>query len=169
MTQARRSDYQPSIQNPRIKRPTFIRKQLQLCSTSLNNLAELYDGLRLTGALVERRELPAGARERFFEAVARSASTRPKEATAKVASIASAVERRNGGADVPVRAAIPPMVPGPAMASSQGKKPVVKRSLLPVSHLTPEMPCRTANSKSTFKTAVVATTNAVAARIAGIF
>ena len=169
MTQSLRTQHHTSTPAFGIRQPAFIRKQLQLCSTRLNNLAELYDEFRLMGAPVERRELPAGARERFFESVSSSARMEPKDATAKVASIASASERRNDGADSPRRAAKFAIGDDPTTAFSQGKRPLIKRSLLPVSRQSRGIRgIQVGHSKSRFTTAIAAATNAVAARFTGI-
>ncbi len=139
MTHARDTEQEVTTQALGAKRATSIRKPLQFCSTRLNSLADLYTEVRLMGAPVPQRELPQGARARFMEAIASSASITP----------------------FPIAEETP--------INAFAKIPIKKKSLFPMSSPGLGSTGKVANARSRVKTAVVAASNAVAARIAGIF
>jgi hypothetical protein len=139
MTHLHGIEQEDTMQAVGAKRATLIRKPLQFCSTQLNSLAELYTEVRLMGAPVRKRELPQGARARFMEAIASSASITP----------------------FPVAEETP--------INAFAKIPIKKKSLFPLNSQELRGTGKVANARSRVKTVVVAASNAVAARIAGIF
>ena len=83
-----------AMQNLPVEEYASIRAHLQSCAECRNELAQVSGDLALLGLAVEQQPLPAGARERFLNKIASSATVKPGETLAEVTPMPAKNTRR---------------------------------------------------------------------------
>jgi anti-sigma-K factor RskA len=86
-----------AMQNLPVEESASIRAHLRSCAECRNELAQVSGDLALLGLAVEQQPLPEGARERFLNKIASSATAKPRETLAEVMPMPAKSTRRGIG------------------------------------------------------------------------
>lgn len=149
-----------AMQGLPVEESAAVGTHLQICSACRTDHTRVGVDLALMGLIVQQRELPLGARERFMERVAGSAVVRPQDAPAETTTIPVNSAMREPGSVRVFEISVERTACNPA---------IEKKSLLSMKAPTSMAGRNKPNSKSKITTAMPASSRVAAARIVNIF